>query len=199
MPETRQASRMELNDDERIEKTIEKVLNNQSFIKRIVETATAVIRELYEERIKALEAKVCLLETAHSNRLDAVEQYSRVNNLRVFGVQEDKKEDLSASLTKLFKNKLGARMEEKDIDICHFLPSDEGKTKQVIVRFVRREVRNEVFRKKKLLRGTGISIYEDLSKTRAHLLKLTKVQLKLENKDVTKRNKIDMLVCVNGF
>ncbi|KAK4885748.1 hypothetical protein RN001_002019 [Aquatica leii] len=61
MPETRQASRMELNDDERIEKTIEKVLNNQSFIKRIVETATAVIRELYEERIKALEAKCNLL------------------------------------------------------------------------------------------------------------------------------------------
>ncbi|KAK4886135.1 hypothetical protein RN001_002406 [Aquatica leii] len=77
MPETRQASRMELNDDERIEKTIEKVLNNQSFIKRIVETATAVIRELYEERIKALEAKLSLLIVVISPREEFLSKMTR--------------------------------------------------------------------------------------------------------------------------
>ena len=64
-------------------------------------------------------------------------------------------------------------MLNNDIDICHALPSKKSK-KPIIIKFVRRTIRNQVFARKKNLKSTDpnvkLLITESLTKRRLRLV-----------------------------
>ena len=72
-----------------------------------------------------------------------------------------------------FKLQLNTPLTSLDIDICHFLPSKKGKN-PIIMKFVRRTVRNEVFNNKLKLKfldsNSRLAITESLTERRLKLV-----------------------------
>lgn len=103
-------------------------------------------------------------------RLDYLEQYQRRNNLRVFGVVEKKCENTDTLLIDIFKSKLNVDVSLSDIDQSDRVgaiqvPGPDGKIKYrtIIVNFVSYRMHCLVFDNKKKLKGSSISVGENLT------------------------------------
>ncbi|KAE8750844.1 hypothetical protein FOCC_FOCC002272 [Frankliniella occidentalis] len=105
-------------------------------------------------------------------RLDESEQYSRRNNLRIFGVKEKSKENTDLLVMDVAK-KIGVDISETQIDRSHRIGKPGTKPRPIIVKFVGYAPRRAMFTAKKALKGTGITIREDLTQERLSLLRQT--------------------------
>lgn len=127
----------------------------------------------------------------HSGQLNAIEQYSRRNNVRIFGIPEDSKPtengQNSNESSETTTQKVVAQLNEKiqglnlqvgDIDIAHRLGKvTDGFTRPIIVKFVARQKRNHVMTNRKQFKGTDIFINEDLTNINQKVLMTIKKTL----------------------
>lgn len=106
-----------------------------------------------------------------SEKLDEREQYSRRNNLRIFGVQEENNESTD-DIVMGIAQKLGVPLADFEIDRSHRVgkPVAGGKHRPIIVKFIGYGPRRKMFSAKKLLKGSKITIREDLTSQRMGLL-----------------------------
>lgn len=96
-----------------------------------------------------LKAKVKSLEV----RLDEMEQYSRVNCLEINGVPEAENEN-TYDVVQAVGHSLGIEITEDMVDACHRLGSkQEGRKRGIIVKFTRRDVKEDVLNKRKIKRN----------------------------------------------
>ena len=102
------------------------------------------------------------------------EQYSRWNNynVRIRGLDVKKDDNCKQSLAKFCREKLHIQgIDSADIDVAHLVlrqqhGSAEASTQKaptVLVRFYRREHRDLVIRQRRQLKGTGLTVIEDLT------------------------------------
>ena len=103
------------------------------------------------------------------------EQYSRVNNVRINGLPGDMKDETSnqtaGKVLDMISKKLDINMPYHEIDIAHRLGQFvQGQNRRVIVRFVRRQTKQNIMSIKKKLKGSGFSIFEDLTPLNAKVL-----------------------------
>lgn len=113
-------------------------------------------------RLDALEAKVASLPSTQmdSSRLDALESYTRVDNLIIKGLPDSVAEavlttshsdltsndNLLARVVDLFESKLNVTTSPSDISVVHRLPKGRyDRTRPVIVRFSNRRVRDKIY------------------------------------------------------
>ena len=110
--------------------------------------------------------------------LDDLEQYGQSNCLILHGNNLDHRIS-NREIEKYVISTLNSRLDlpftisEKDINICHPLPSKSSK-KPIIIKFVCRSVQNSIYATKKNLKkseGPKLSITESLTKRRLHILK----------------------------
>ena len=113
---------------------------------------------------------------SYDARIDEMEQYSRSNCLIFHGTDIDT--DLANcefvnEVTILFNDKLSLdqEIESEDIDIAYPFPKNKKNEHPVIVKFVQRSQRNNIYEKKSKLTRSGISITEPLTKRRLQILK----------------------------
>ncbi|KAI4458373.1 l1 transposable element-related [Holotrichia oblita] len=155
-------------DVELIQKIVEKVLVSPLFLEKLVSAVTDKLNICNNElkscknNIDSLDKRMLRIEEA----LDEQEQYSRRNNIRIYGVPEITHENTCEVFVNLCREKLKINITNSDIDCCHRLAGKEGTNKPIIVRFVRRDVKNKVFNDKRKLKGTRIVITEDLTRMR---------------------------------
>lgn len=115
--------------------------------------------------------------TAHRRTLD-LEQYTRRNNIRVFGVKEADSETLDQCEKKVIRilhDKMGLRhVTPEHIEIAHRTgekpDSPADPPRPIIVKFTSRKTIQQVFQNKKKLFQTPFMIVEDLTKENYHLL-----------------------------
>lgn len=115
------------------------------------------------------------------------EQYSRMNNIRLYGLKDDDPKQTSGMTAELvvteLNNQLKINLTMNDISIAHrlgrYLP---GRTRPTIVQFVRREVKGTVMKNVKELKNSGMSISHDL--TRLNQQVLQSIRLKDRDKEV---------------
>ena len=130
------------------------------------------------ESIETLKVKVSELE----EKLDSHEQYSRRNSIRISNMCESEHENLAAKVCDLF-DKLECNIEASDIDRIHRSgPVQQGKTRQVLVKFATYQARQRVLKSKAKLRQLAedeaeedeepriLFFNEDLTKRRATTL-----------------------------
>ena len=123
-----------------------------------------IIKKL-NEKVSALTERSKVLEES----IDQQEQYSRRNCLLIHGVEENSNEDTDKLALNIINNDLEIDLTETAIDRTHRIGDPKKKKKKVrpiIVTFVRCYDRKQVFSKKKLLKGKGISITESLTRFR---------------------------------
>lgn len=130
-----------------------------------------------------------LLENQES-RLDDAEQYSRRNCVIIHNLPESKDEDLYDKVEKLCKDKLEVEVDKRYLDRVHRLYTRRIRTaadvvangaRPVIVKFSHYHKREEVFRNKKKLKGTNISVTESLTQYRLQVLKECKDKFGRQN------------------
>ena len=95
------------------------------------------------------------------------------------GLTETKTEDTDEMVLDVINNKLNIELSQISIDRSHRLGKRKGpgqKPRAIIVKFTRYKDRHHVFSKKKLLKGTGISVTESLTLKRMEHLKKAREQ-----------------------
>ena len=135
------------------------------------------------------------------NALNENEQYSRRTHIRMHGVMETEGETnqlLTAKVAGVLKESYNVPLASDDIEVCHRVgPFHKGSSRQVIVRFLRRGVKEKLFREKKHIRLPNIRIFHDLTQANNKLLYNTKHHERVESAWVTFTGKI-LAKGVNG-
>lgn len=195
MPETRLDKDKNMMKDI-VSSTIQNLMENQDFVDVLRIQVNIVVQDAVDkvvndfmqrsnERISALEKSndILLVENAKVKaRIEHLEQYSRRNCIRIFGIQEKHNENLDEEVLKLFNNYLKQNIQLANIDRVHRIgkrstqmsassDSSSSRPRPVIVKFVSYRNRRAVWQDKKKLKGTGIVIREDLAPTRLELWK----------------------------
>ena len=132
----------------------------------------------WQEEKSVLLQQVSELKTEYQLKMDEAEQYSRRNCLIITGVKEKEGEDTDRVVLDIFEKKLNICLDIFQVDRSHRLngpkrpESDNSQViRPIIVKFATYQSRNLVFKAKKLLKGSGIAIFENLTTRRASLLK----------------------------
>lgn len=131
--------------------------------------------ELKNELTKSVKEITAVRRVQNDN-----EQHGRQWNIRVYGVGEGAGEggrdetvkECVGKCVKVIKERVGVQVEEKDFEIAHRLGKRGGtRPRPIIARLFSRQVRGEVLANRRKLKGTGISIGEDLTQANYNLLK----------------------------
>ncbi|XP_071943389.1 uncharacterized protein [Antedon mediterranea] len=132
--------------------------------KDLLQELTTSITETLNKAFDKLQEQISNIET----RLDYLEQYSRRNNLRFYGLQDSTKstDDLVAEV---IRDKMGITFKSDDIEVSHRIGPITDKPRPIIVRFNSIRTRNNVFAAKSKLKGMPVYISEDLTKANFNL------------------------------
>lgn len=123
------------------------------------------------DRLSARDAQVDSQFNTVNAKLDDLEQRSRLENLRIFGIPE-KPGEKTDQLVLDVANKIGVTLAPNSIGRSHRVrPKKPGSKRAIIVKFVSFADRQKMFSAKKLLKGTKMSIREDLTAVRQAILK----------------------------
>ncbi|KAI4456698.1 l1 transposable element-related [Holotrichia oblita] len=142
--------------------------------------------QVLTEKVVQLEAELITTRSEVRKSVDDLEQYSRRNNLRIFGVPEEANEDTKVLVSKFCKDKLKFNVGPELMDACHRLPAKEQQQRPIIVKFHDRATKANVCSKKQELRGTKFVIREDLTRTRHFLM--VEAKKKYGNRSVWSNN-----------
>ena len=141
------------------------------------------LREMFEEmseRIAKVEARVKAIENGMESKisksksdweLQAIKkelnrqgQHSRKDNVRLFGAEEKKDENCKQVVCNIITKKVKVKVSPDDISVAHRLPkSKKQEHRPIIAKFKDRDLRQQVIWARKALKGTGISIAEDMT------------------------------------
>ena len=127
------------------------------------------------QRLDKLEKAKNMLETKLTKAvalIDDQQQYSRRNCLLFHGVKEESSEDTDNIVTEICAEKLRLEVDKSMIDRSHRIgpKKKDQKLRPIIVKFCSYRDRSKVFYNKKMLKGSGVTITESLTKTRMDLL-----------------------------
>ena len=160
-----------------IEKHLEKIIEEQERQKGTIFDLELQLDKKEEElnNMKTLmQGMTTSLEKLKAD-VNSLEQYSRRNCLRIFGVVESDGENTSELVMELARNNLQVNIEQSDIDRSHRIgrSHERGHPRDIIVKFTSYRVRDMVIKNRKKLKGTKIVIKEDLTRANHNLLRST--------------------------
>ena len=109
--------------------------------------------------------------------LDKLQQYGRRENMRIAGIAEEEGENLREKVKEIGM-KVGVEIRDQDINVVHRSGQRGARPRIVLVRFVSRDVKHELLKKRKNFKDIealkNVYIGDDLTPLRAKLLKKVK-------------------------
>jgi len=98
------------------------------------------------------------------------EQYSRRNNVRILGFKPNEREGCRSAAVRFIKNVLKvSSVCNDDIEVAHMAAglsestANQQRRLSMVVRFCRRDKRDQVIRSRRILKGTHYAVTEDLT------------------------------------
>lgn len=162
---------------------VTEICSSEMFINKLTETIIQTISKKYEKKLSQLEKenadiKIKLAQqeetlkklAKHNERLDEI---SRRKTIRIYGVEEINGEKCKKVVMKIFSEKLNLKnVKESKVESCFRVgDSKDNKVRPILVQFTRLDVKHTVYNCKKLLKGSGIVIREDLTREKTNILK----------------------------
>lgn len=144
--------------------------------------------EYYDNKISQLENEISELKSKPNSqtpdsekiisehkevvqKLESVQQRSKMNNIRLMGMEENDDENITERLFSLFKNKLKVNSDEF-IQTAYRVGKKSGlRPRHIIITFKDIESKLKIYKKKSLLKGSGYVIKEDLTSERLKIVK----------------------------
>lgn len=168
-------------DDLLIQKVCDKMLNSDAFAQKLADKIFIFMEDKLKnmcndlsKKYNNLEKRVTEIENDNQDLCDAydqLEQKSRSNNVRIYGAEASERSNPMEAVQKIFSEKLNVDVPETYIVSVIKLPGTERNTKPLLVTFSNHKYKVDILKQVKKLKGSGISIREDLSRTRAAIVK----------------------------
>ena len=119
--------------------------------------------------IKSLRSQVLVLHDDLKKmeaQVNQQAQYSCRNCFLFHGIKEEKDEDADSIIINSVKEEMDIEILSSDLDRSHRIrnPKTKKKERLIIAKFVRYNLRHNIFNNKKLLKRKGVSITESLTK-----------------------------------
>lgn len=164
--------------DEFIDKIVSSLLNKmKNELQGVLKEAISRI-ELLEAEKTSLKEEMCSLRMS----VDDLEQYSRRQNLRIYGIPEKEAEIPGQLVLSLFDKQLGICLDNSKISRSHRIGKVvAGKHRAIIVKFTNHNDKTAVFNNKSKLKSTKIVIREDLTYKKLQLFKSASQKLGRNN------------------
>nr|CAI5858912.1 unnamed protein product [Callosobruchus analis] len=99
-------------------------------------------------------------------KYDGLEQQAKINNLRIYRINETPDENLPQVITQLFHTRLGIKVGMEDIVTCTTI----GKRQHDKAFSSSTSMKQNIFNNKKMLKCSGIVVKEDLTDNRLKLM-----------------------------
>lgn len=179
-------------------RVVEKFLSSETFLQNIVSAITTSVTNRVTEELKTtlqftaeavqeLQAELKARDKAlhdlrrdYDRKMDEIEQYQRRSSLRIFGVPESETDTDKVAID--VAKRIGVSLQVTDIDRSHRVGSPNGgKSRPIIVKFCSYKKRDEVFRSKRYLKNSGMTIREDLTMRRLQVLQAAIEKFQLKN------------------
>ena len=163
------------------------ILERENFdLRKLNDEMTKNIKEVTQNNTETEERLYKLEDQTKSNAIKANEneQYSRRNNLRIFGLhQSDKNEDSISIVHAFITDKLKiTNIKKEELAAAHRLgQSRQNAPPPMIVRFHTRDSRMTVLKNRKSLKGTPYVITEDLTKPNVNLLNRARTHPRIDS------------------
>lgn len=141
---------------------------DDSIIANLVDKVSQKINlQLLTDRIQQQESHIKRLEeqvTDLREKLDAVERHSRIKTIRVHGISEVNGENVQEKVLGVFNSKMDLNVNSCELDKCHRIGMRTNeRPRAVLVTFLRLEMKQDVIRARKKLKGSNVVIVEDLT------------------------------------
>jgi len=128
------------------------------------------------------------------NALNDSEQYSRRSHVRIHGIQEgdsETAESLYKHVSGVLKEGYNLPLADDDIEVCHRIGRPKhGQPRHVLVRFLRRGMKDKLFLQRKHVKLPNVRVYHDLTQANNRLLYDVKQNARVESAWVTYTGKI---------
>ena len=172
--------------DKKVEK-LEKEVNEK--VERKMEKKKEEIEGDINASFQFLEQDLQARMANTQQELNRLEQCTRKNSVRLFGIGEQAEETSVETLAvQVLKDKLKIDVEENDIEIAHragkYRPEgrrDVKKARPVLIKFASHKMKVKVMKAKKEFKGSQFWITEDLTKQTAERMKALN-QMRIANK-----------------
>lgn len=153
-------------------KLFEKETQNEDLKKEVNMLEKKIAAQKLEN--ENLRDEITKRENKTNEKINHLEQYSRINNIRISGLEEEESENRTKTEDKvvsfLNSNISNLNLQKKDIEIAHRLgQKKEGKVRQIIVKLYSRNTKSTLLSKRKQLKGCGVYINEDLTQMNQHV------------------------------
>jgi hypothetical protein len=148
-----------------LEKKLEGILHSLDFIssqydaiQQKYEKYEAMLKESCQEndRLKSEVFRLNSVVQVQKNVINDLEQYTRRDCLEIKGIPQSESENTDLIVQQLGR-KIGIDVKDEDISVSHRLPisrqADQNRDPLIIVKFVRRNVRDKYYEARKNLRG----------------------------------------------
>lgn len=160
---------------EEISSTIKATINDlftkdTKFIEKVAEkVADKIALKSLQQQVIKHDNEITVLR----NEVNKIDQYSRRTSMRFTGLPEVIDENISHTIINLMNVKLKIPITEKDIEECFRVGKDrlESKPRPVFLKIISLKLKNDIMKSKKLLKGSKIRIYEDLTRNNYNLYK----------------------------
>lgn len=149
----------------------EKIAKLEDEIKNLKSTENGVQTNVSLENHKKLEQKV-----------DNVQQHTKRNNIRLMGLKVTKNENIVEKVTEIIKNKMKVDMNSHDVVAAYRVGRNTNdRPRHVVITFQDNKLRSIIFNKKKMLKGTGYVMKEDLTTYRLKIVNETSEKYGFKN------------------
>ena len=114
--------------------------------------------------------------------LNDLEQYSRKTCIRIQGLNIPQNTDTTDAILSTFKEHLNITLTKHDIEAAHPLPNSRvDKPAPIIVKLVRISAKENIIYKRRKLKDSGITIFEDMTGKNQLLLNRVRRDEKVNN------------------
>lgn len=149
----------------------------------------------YDVKISSLEAEIQMLKSNNKNieidsskdlqvkqKVDSLEQRAKNNNIRLMGLKEVDNENTMDMIKNILDKKLKLSVDDADIVSCYRVNQKlPNRPKHVLITFRDNQLKNKIYRMKKMLKGSGIVMKEDLTIDRLKVVKETSEKYGFKN------------------
>lgn len=160
------------------------ILADDVFLSKLAEKLSDSVTAMFEKQLNHQKTIIQNLQLENNilrDKVDNLEQYSRRNCVRIFGVPEESTENTEAKVCDLIKSNLTIDIHPNLIDRCHRVGKPSKNARPIIVKFTSYKTRERIIKSRKLLKGTKISIKEDLTHSRYELYKFASTKFGFKN------------------
>ena len=162
------------NEIDNIKTSSEKLTNDVDSLNNLQQVSDVSIEQLQTD-LNTIEQMCDKNKGIHDicRKIDELEQQNKLKNLRIFGLKEEKEENVQQKLLEFAKTELEIELQHGEIEARRMgkVRPENLQPRDILVTFNNQTLRNAVYRKKKLLRERNVPVFinEDLTTKRSLL------------------------------